>query len=133
LEQALRSAGNYAVQAESAGPGIQDNHYGLKDLDLFCFNVFDINRGRHLDFADYQAFCQQYGIPMAPVANSDFVLDHTVAQLLDMVETQRYPNGHQAEGWVIRPLVEQYSRVLGSRASFKVLSNEYDLKKKKKR
>ncbi len=128
LEQVLRSAGNYALQAEIAGPAIQKNRYGLKEHSIFCFNVFDINRGRHLDFADYVAFCQAHGIPMAPVVDSCFVLDHTVAQLLEMVEAQRYPTGGPAEGWVIRPLVEQYSKTLGSRASFKVLNNRYLLK-----
>jgi RNA ligase (TIGR02306 family) len=129
LEEKLKAAGNYAVQGEIAGPGVQKNHYGLQELQLFVFNVFDINKGRHLDYVDFIAFCQRYGLTTVPVVADDLILDHTVDQLLELAKGQ-YPNQHAREGIVIRTVTEQYSQALNSRASFKVINNDYLLKVK---
>jgi RNA ligase (TIGR02306 family) len=126
IEAALKSAGNYAVQGESAGPSIQSNHYGLKEHDLFVFNVFDINRGRHLDYADFIAFCTQYGFQTVPIETDNFVLSDGIgiAELLEMAKG-KYPGGHKREGLVFRTLTERYSKALAGRTSFKVINNGY--------
>ena len=129
IEAALRDAGNYAIQGETAGPGIQKNRYGLKEMQLFVFNVFDINRGRHLDYAEFVAFCKRYGLQTVPITMDDLVLNHTVEELLELAKGQ-YPGGYAREGIVIRTITEQYSQVLSGRASFKVINNDYLLKEK---
>jgi RNA ligase (TIGR02306 family) len=46
LRDALREfGGNYAVQAELLGPGIQKNREGLKTHKLFIFDIYDIDNG----------------------------------------------------------------------------------------
>lgn len=129
LEEKLKAVGNYAVQGEIAGPGVQKNHYGLRELQLFVFNVFDSDKGHYLDYADFIAFCRQHDLTSVPVVTDDLILDHTVEQLLELAKGQ-YPNGHAREGIVIRTITEQYSRTLNSRASFKVINNDYLLKVK---
>lgn len=130
IEAILKNAKkNYAIQGEVAGPGIRKNRYGLKELQLFVFNVFDIDRGRHLDYADFVAFCRRYGLQIVPNVANDLVLNHTVEDLLELAKGQ-YPSGYAREGIVIRPITEQHSQVLSGRASFKVINNDHLLKEK---
>lgn len=129
VESALRAAGNFAIQGETAGPGIQDNHYGLKEVQLFVFNVYDIDHSRYLDYVEFVAFCRLYGLQTVPIVEDNLVLDHTVEQLLDLAKGN-YPGGHRREGLVIRTVKEQHSQALKGRASFKVVNNEYLLKAK---
>lgn len=49
LRDALREfGGNYAVQGELMGPGIQKNREGLKSHKLFVFDIYDIDNGCYL-------------------------------------------------------------------------------------
>ena len=129
LDESFVKAGNYAIQGETAGPGIEKNPYGAKELSLFVFNVYDIDAACYLSFADYLSFCARHKLLMAPVLDPDFVLDHDIPQLLEMAQGS-YPSGKNQEGIVIRPLKEQVSEVLNGRLSFKVINNDHLLKKK---
>jgi hypothetical protein len=44
----LPKMGNYAIQGELMGPGIQGNRENLKDHELFIFDVFSIDEQRYL-------------------------------------------------------------------------------------
>ena len=52
----LPRMGNFAVQGELMGPGIQDNHERLTQHQLFIFNVFDIDKGKYLTPVERWAF-----------------------------------------------------------------------------
>lgn len=126
----LKEAGNYAVQGEIAGPGIQRNLLGLTEIDFFAFNVFDIQRGKYLDYEDFRAFCEKWEIPTVPVDDDSLVFNHSLPELLEMAKGS-YASGNYREGIVIRPLKEQPSSALGgSRLSFKVINNDFLLKEK---
>lgn len=124
----LKTKGNFAVQGEICGEGIQGNKAGLKGVDLFIFNVFNIDEHKYLNFSDMQLFCNELGLKMVPVLEYSVLLTKRYDEVLLMADGQ-YPNGSLREGIVIRPCVERTSEILnGGRASFKVVSNAFLLK-----
>jgi len=119
------TGGLYCLQAECAGMGIQSNPMGLSDVQLFAFNVIDLNAGRYLDFNAFKVFCNKYNFPIVPILMEDVEYKWTIEEILALANTFKYPNGKVGEGIVIRPMQEFYSDVLKSRASFKAISNDY--------
>jgi RNA ligase (TIGR02306 family) len=47
---------DFAVQWETCGPGIQSNPMGLKEIDGFAFNVYDIKADKYLNYTDFYNF-----------------------------------------------------------------------------
>lgn len=117
----------YAIQAELCGPGIQGNKMGLKDKTLFVFNVFDIRAQKYLDYHDFVSFVDKFGLRTVPIVG-EMLSEASVDGWLLYADTIKYPNGAQAEGIVVRPLIERYSPALDGRLSFKVISNAFLLK-----
>ena len=119
----------FAIQGEICGPGIQKNRLGLKDHDIFIFNVYDIKEGKYLSYVDMVNFCFDYRlniVPLIQICKFDFSLE----QLLEMAKG-KYESGQKREGIVIRPTVETYSSIVDNlygmrgRMSFKVLNNDF--------
>jgi len=129
MENVLREVGNYSVQAEICGPGIQENKLGLKEIEMFVFSVYDIQKGKYLDYQDYRSFCEKHHLPVVPLI-SVCTFDFTMDKLIEMARG-KYENGQPREGIVVRPVVECYSpsvdnhsSSLRGRMSFKVLNND---------
>lgn len=118
---------NFAIQGEIAGPGIQANRLGLKDYELFVFNVYNINEHRYLNFNEYIDFTKYIGIKYVPTLELGDNFNFNLDQLLEVAKG-KYNSGHPREGIVIRPLTEMYSEKLKGRFSFKVINNDYLLK-----
>lgn len=116
---------NFGVQGEVAGPSIQKNKLGLSDHDLFVFNILRLSNREFLDFEELKEFCEEFELRMVPVLYVGEFKWKTVEELLELSDQWRYPNGHRQEGIVIRPVDEFHSEVLGGRASFKVINNDY--------
>jgi RNA ligase (TIGR02306 family) len=114
-----------AVQGEIAGPGIQGNPAGLKDKDLFVFNLYDLRGSRHLGDRELRAFCREHGLEPVPLAFEGERFDETVESLLAKAEGAYPGTQHPREGIVIRPVEELRSEALGGRLSFKAISNQY--------
>lgn len=114
----------YAIQGEVAGEGIQDNRHKLKGQDLYVFYVYDIDKGIYLELDQMQAFCKDIGLKTVPVYSDDFILNHTLEQLLVLADGP-CPLSSQSllrEGLVFR------LKGSGQKISFKVISNAYLLK-----
>lgn len=120
---------NLAIQGEICGPGIQGNRMGLKELELFVFNIFDLDDRKYLNYNDFVNMVEELGLQSVPVIDT-FVFNHTMEQLLQMATELYYPNGNRAEGMVIRPVVERYSNVLHGRTSVKIVNDLYLLENK---
>lgn len=120
---------NLAIQGEICGPGIQGNRMGLKELELFVFNIFDLDDRKYLNYNDFVNMVEEMGLQSVPVIDT-FVFNHTMEQLLQMSTELYYPNGNRAEGMVIRPVVERHSNVLHGRTSVKIINNQYLLDNK---
>jgi RNA ligase (TIGR02306 family) len=121
----LKAKGNYAVQGEICGPGIQGNKMGLKEVDFFVFNVFNISERRHLNFDEFISFTKELGLQTVEIIDSNF--DFTGRKFDEMLAMAdgSYANGTPREGIVFRPLVEKYSDYMKGRVSFKVVSNKF--------
>lgn len=121
----LKAKGNYAIQGEICGPGIQGNKMGLKDVQFFLFNVFSVSEKRYLNFDEFIAFAKELELQTVEIIDSNF--DFTGCkfdELLAMADGS-YANGTPREGVVFRPLVEMYSDYMKGRVSFKVVSNKF--------
>lgn len=139
----------FAVQGEFCGPSIQQNRIGLAANSYFAYQVFDLTERRFLNFRDFLAFCKEFNIPHVPIeqinGKDTFVMTEefligihkkvypnaakntAVGGLVEMSKG-KYPNGHEREGLVIRPVEERRSERLGGRTSFKVINPEFLLK-----
>lgn len=129
LREALASlGGDYALQGEVHGAGIQGNHVCVEGVRFAAFNLFDIGAHRYLGHAALKALAQATGVPTVRViweGEFRFTLD----ELVGLANAQDYLPGVPAEGIVIRPLEEARSTVLESgRLSAKVISERYALK-----
>ena len=108
-----------AVQGEVAGPGIQKNPEGLKDIDFFVFNIITPN-GR-LGNKEMVEVCSKYGLTTVPMISYDYILPDTVDEML------AYATGPS----LINPNVLREGVVVRSqdgRHSFKAVSPEYLIK-----
>jgi RNA ligase (TIGR02306 family) len=128
LFEALVTLGDYALQGEVHGEGIQGNHLGIKGVRLAAFNLFDIMNHAYANHHALEEFCQTAGLPMVrTVWRGEFRF--TLTELVQLASSQDYAPGQPAEGIVIRPVVEERSRILESgRLSAKVISERYALK-----
>lgn len=123
IEDILKKAGNFSIQGEVAGPGIQKNRLGLNEIQLFVFNVYDIDNHKYLGFNEFVEFCKTYNLQSVPIIET-CVFDFTVEQLLEKAKGN-YSSGKFREGIVIRTVIEGYSEVLSGRSSFKTINNEF--------
>jgi RNA ligase (TIGR02306 family) len=124
LEEILNDMGDFAIQGEVVGEGIQKNRMGLKGHHLMVFNIYDIRAGRIVSHERTVEMCKQYGLEMVPVYKQA-IFDQTIEEVIEEATRCKYPNGSLGEGYVIRPVEPFYSEVLSGRASFKVINNKY--------
>jgi RNA ligase (TIGR02306 family) len=117
-----------ALQGEVVGPGIQKNHMGLKTVDFRAFNLFNMKTGTHEDPIELFDFCEEHGIPVAPIVEEGESFDHTMESLLKLAEGKYDGTKNEREGIVIRPRIGIYSLTLASRLSFKAINNRFLLK-----
>lgn len=132
LEAKLRALGaarghEVAIQGEVIGPGVQQNKYGLKEIALRVFNVFDVSAYRFLDHADMLAAVGAMGLDAVPPLGT-LTLNHGVDELVALSEGFSVLNPKaQREGIVLRPLTEVEDDYLG-RLSFKAINPKFLLK-----
>ena len=132
LEEILRGEErNLCIQGEIVGPSIQANRLGLKEPELFIFNLFDIDTGKYLGYEDMKKFAMKHNLRTVPFLHLGWFndIDGTkrwdVNDLLAFANEQNYENDTPAEGIVWRALDEEYSEVLKGRLSFKTISNRF--------
>ena len=127
IEKKLREYGkNIAIQGEIAGPGLQKNPMNLKDLELFVFNVYDIDSRKYLDFNDFKRVTEELDLKMVPMLFDNILFAIVnIEDFLEMAKGNYEGTNHPREGIVIRSLVEKYSNALEGRLSFKCINPEY--------
>jgi RNA ligase (TIGR02306 family) len=129
IKDKLLSTGlNVAIQSEVLAPGIQKNKYKFSALELFTFNIWDIDNQKYYDYADFIDFCQRLNIQTVPILNDNFKLNNmTVDDLVQLSIGESKLAKVKREGIVIRPLVECEDPKIG-RLSFKIINPEFLLK-----
>ena len=115
---------SYGVQSEVHGESIQKNRLGIKGHNIAVFSIYDVDNCRFLDYADFVDFCKKLELPIVPVLYTGIFKWNTVEEMLEFAKG-KYASGQHQEGIVIRPVKEFRSDILGGRASFKVINNEY--------
>lgn len=136
IERVLRDAfpnDDYAIQGEVCGPGIQNNHLGLSEMELHVFNLFDIKSRNYANYDKLVQFCDNNDLPMVTTITEGSAFGYNIEELVKLSSEQKYPNGYPAEGIVIRPLEGFTSTVLKKAWSGKVLNPLFDEEKKKKK
>jgi RNA ligase (TIGR02306 family) len=118
---------NIAIQGEICGPGVQKNPSGLKEIDFFVFDVWEIDQQRYFTYQGIEQFCKYYGLKMVPIDRIG-IFNFTLEELLRMAEGYYEGTKNRREGIVIRPLEPIFSPSLRRRLSFKVKNNVYLLK-----
>jgi RNA ligase (TIGR02306 family) len=113
----------YAAQGETAGESIQHNRIKLKGVDFYCFYVIDIKTGQYLKLDDMLHFLKEVGLKSVPVITDNFILDHTVDELLAMADAPSPLNPKEIQEGTVYRLYDSTEKV-----SFKVISNAYLIK-----
>jgi len=109
------------LQGEVAGPGIQKNKLGLKEPDLFIFNVKHIQGNKQISFTEMVQTLEYPGkCKMVPVLASGDNFSLKLNDLIELANHVKYDNGAAAEGIVVR---SQDGLI-----SFKCMNNNYLLK-----
>lgn len=118
-------------QGEIVGAGIQGNPLGLSGFDMYIFNIIDSRTQKPFGILEIEKFCNENGLKFAPVFDLWEHFDVTNPQdLIEMLNGERYPFTNSIlEGVVIRPVEPFFSVELGKWFSFKVINNEYLLKR----
>jgi len=126
LENKMKSLGrNIAIQGEVCGPGIQKNRMNLSEIDLFVFNVYDIDNNCYLDLGEMGDIVNNFELKMVPLVEV-FVFDFkSIGDILKYAEGNYNGTNNRREGIVIRPIKEMHSHALKGRMSFKAVNNQY--------
>jgi len=120
---------NIAIQGEVYGPGIQGNLLGVKELSFSLFNIWDIDNRSYINYDDIVKFCNMTSIPMVDIVEIGQFFNKTKNELQKLADDLKYPNGHIAEGIVVRPQIGFLSNSMKQRyCSFKVKNTEFKLK-----
>lgn len=111
-----------ALQWETSGPGIQGNPMGLKEIEGFAFNGYNIEEHRYLTIEELLDLTDILKFPMARILEikclSGFKFDETKFHAQGS-----YPNGSPREGIVVRS-VHNYEN--DRPISFKVINLDYE-------
>jgi hypothetical protein len=129
-----------AIQGEAIGPKINGNKLKLDDFTYRVFNIFDIKSQCYLFHDEVTKICKNLGLEQVPVIYkglaSELTFNDKVFKILIKDETNgkqiilleflkwadklEYSKGIRAEGLVVKT-----DDKIGSRISFKVISNEF--------
>jgi RNA ligase (TIGR02306 family) len=118
-----RLPNGFAIQAETAGEGIQSNRLKLKGVDLYAFYVFDIKKWQYLKLDDMLLFIKDIGLKTVPILDDNFILNHTCEELLKMADGPSPLNPSCLQEGIVFRLYDSFEKI-----SFKAVSNAYLLK-----
>jgi RNA ligase len=107
----------YAIQAEICGPSIQGNKMGLKDNEMFVFNLWHIELQKYCNPFEWGA--REY-IKLVPLIKEDVSFPETTIDALLNLADGVYQNETPQEGVVIRSIDQSIS--------FKVVNNKFLLR-----
>lgn len=129
LEHLSGGEGDVVIYGEIFGPGVQDLDYGLTCL---AYRAFDISvDGTYLDYLDLRDVCQNHNVDTVPEIA---LIEYSPEEVEKFTDGPTTFEGVKSpfkgrEGVVIRPLLEEYSEVLGGRAILKSVSADYRSRK----
>lgn len=119
----MEMGGNFALQGEIIGEGIQGNKYRLKGQTIRFFNMFDIDLFKNRSKGEFLAALDSMGLQSVPIPDNDFQLPKTVDEMLLFAEGKSQLHKEvEREGLVVRST--------DMSISFKAISNKFLIKHK---
>ena len=136
IENKLRSLnGNYAIQGELVGEGIQDNKLKLKGQTVYFFNLFNIDKFEYAGFENFNNSMKQLELNTVPILSTTYELTNQIETIIQMsVIKSKVCADVWAEGIVIRPMNEKLDLILSNenfnngRVTFKAINPEFLIK-----
>lgn len=119
----LSQKGNYAIQGELMGPGIQGNQEKLENLDLFVYDIWDIDAQSYLTAPDRKDFLSGTGLKSVPLLDFNVPVPADLQEVLAMAEGPSLNPDANREGLVFKSL-------RNPSLSFKAISNSWLLNEK---
>jgi RNA ligase (TIGR02306 family) len=125
LKNKLEDIGkSIAIQGELIGPGVQGNHYKLKEHKFVVFNIFDIENQVYYSSDDRLILCNRLGLDHVPTVSYNASVNSDIHQMLFLADGNSNINSEVLrEGLVWKNLILP-------EISFKIVSNVYLLKEK---
>jgi RNA ligase (TIGR02306 family) len=124
IEEKMRACGDgdWAIQGELIGPGIQGNIYNLSNPEFHVFDVYNIQAGDYLMPVYRRALIDRMGLKHVPVLNENKLL-HDVEAILSWADgASNIGVGPLREGIVFKQI--------DGGMTFKAISNKYLLGEK---
>lgn len=125
---------NIALQGELIGAGIQGNKYGLRNLDIYFFNVFFIRKQAYGGLYDLNDVCARLNEKTVPILDINYILSNSIPELVELSKGKSQLNKDTLrEGIVIRPLIdiedpELHCQLVKNRISFKSVNPDFLIK-----
>lgn len=129
LVEALEAYGkNIAIQGELMGPGVQGNRENLKNLELYVFDVYNIDTMEYVDSVTKRKVLDdlyRLGATFKNVPIVDYISLDRFESVKDFLNYADRPS-------IIHPIAEGvvFKNMDGKRHSFKVINNKFLLKEK---
>lgn len=131
LEYNLKRYDSIAIQGEIIGPGIQSNRYKLDDIDLYVFNVWDIEERRYMLDFEVKSILTEIGLKSVPIWCESYTMMGDVDYIVGLTKGKSQINSDiDREGLVFRHKEGKYDPNIG-RVSFKAINPNYLLKYEK--
>jgi RNA ligase (TIGR02306 family) len=129
LEELFQTFPEYGIQMELVGEKIQKNRMGIVGHEVRVFNIAHLPSRKYVDDDEFERLMGEFqkispNLTACKVIERGDNFQHTL-ESLQAISIHKYDSGKQAEGIVIRPQKEMYSRVLGGRLSFKQINPEF--------
>ena len=121
---------NYAIQGEIYGPGLMKNPLNVKDKKLAVFTIYDLKENRCLDYDEMADACVKLDLPCVQTFERGVNFDYNLEELLEKSKGVYEGTENPREGLVWR--LERFWDTPTVRASFKVINDNYLIKKNKK-
>lgn len=120
--------GNFALQGELVGEGIQGNKYNIKGQKIFFYQAYNIDRRCYLN--NFTGLRTLFNLPTVPILTHHFTLENkSVDDLVELSKGKSQLASVKREGIVIRPHMESADPELG-RLSLKVINPDFLLEHK---
>jgi RNA ligase (TIGR02306 family) len=121
--------GGFVIQGELAGPGIQKNRMNLSEIDLFVFQIFDIEEYEYISVHSMQLTCRELGLKTVDIFDSGYYGGTTIDQWISIAEGVYPGTKNPREGIVVKTSNPVRTDILDGRwLGFKVLNNQFLLK-----
>lgn len=123
---------NIAIQGEICGPSVQHNKLDLKELELYLFNLYNVDTREYLPYSEMIKFANEYNLKVVPLLEERKLDWDNVDDLVEFSKGFSVINTKSMrEGLVIR--AKEISKVqpehsMGKFFSFKVINPDFLVK-----